>query len=80
MPRAPKQHTPTPIDGAFGHPSLQRRTKKNLQVVPKNTIFLVFMNKTQVLLFALLKIMQSRRAPRTARDENVPYTYYCAVF
>ena len=38
----------------FGHPSLQRRTKKESpQILPKITIFLVFLNKTQILLFAL---------------------------
>ena len=41
-PRAPKQHTPTPIDAAFDYPSLQRRTKEkeSPQTVPKSPFFL----------------------------------------
>ena len=36
-----KQHTPTPIDGAFGHPSLHTAPQnKSPQIVPKITIFL----------------------------------------
>ena len=68
MQRAPKQHTPTPIDGAFGYPSLQRRkNKKSPRIVPKTTIFLVFMNKTQISLFALpeaelVELVASRRS------------------
>ena len=61
MPRAPKQHTLTPIDGAFGHPLLQRR-KENKSANcfwPKITIFLVFMNKTQILLCSLSLRLQN---------------------
>ena len=46
-------NTPAPIDGAFGHPSLQRRKTKSANCAKKNTIFLVFMNKTQISVFAL---------------------------
>ena len=38
-PRAPKHHTPTLIDGAFGHPSLQRRHKKKSAIFAKNHHF-----------------------------------------
>ena len=51
---APKQHTPTPTDGEFGHPSLQKPKRKNPQIVLKTTFFLVFMNTERISLFALL--------------------------
>ena len=39
--RAPKQHTPTPIDGAFGYPSLLRRKyKKARKLCQKSPFFL----------------------------------------
>ena len=41
-PRAPKQHTPTPIDGAFGHSCRYNVAKKTSpQILPKAAIFLV---------------------------------------
>ena len=52
---------PTPTDGAFGHPSLQRPTskQKSANCAKKNCV----MNKTQISLFELDDVDAPRATP-----------------